>query len=58
MEENKIQEEINSLVDLEDIINYSIHLMGIVSILGKSIGADMIEIMQQWVIDAKEFSKE
>jgi hypothetical protein len=32
--------------------------MGIVSILGKSIGADMIEIMQQWVIDAKEFSKE
>ena len=32
--------------------------MGLVSILGKSIGANMIEIMGQWVIDAKEFSKQ
>lgn len=56
--ENKIQEEINSLVNLEMIVNYSIHLMGIVSILGKSIGANMIEIIQQWVIDAQEFSKQ
>jgi len=56
--ENKIQEEINSLVDLEMIVNYSIHLMCIVSILGKSIGANMTEIMQQWILDAKEFSKQ
>lgn len=56
--ENKIQEEINSLVDLEMIVNYSIQLMGIVSIIGKSIGANMNEILKQWIIDAKEFSKQ
>jgi Fe-S-cluster containining protein len=56
--ENKIQEEINSLSNLEGIINYSINLMGISTILGSSIGANMKEILKQWIIDAKEFSKQ
>ncbi len=56
--ENKIQEEINSLSNLEAIINLSINLMGISTILGNSIGANMKEILKQWIIDAKEFSKQ
>jgi Fe-S-cluster containining protein len=56
--ENKIQEEINSLSNLEAIINFSINLMGISTILGNSIGANMKEILKQWIMDAKEFSKQ
>ena len=56
--EQKIQEEINQIENLDEIISYSIHLIAISIFIGKSIGADMDEILKKWIDDAKEFSKQ
>ncbi len=56
--ENKLQKEIDSIKTLEVIISYSIRIMSISLIIGKSIGANMNEIIQQWISDAKEFAKD